>query len=45
MIFCPILQDEIFKIVNDQKSTGVRFYNGSNIYTTVVAEQARGDEK
>ena len=45
MIFCPILQDEIFKVVNDQKSIGVRFYNGSNIFCSMVGEQARGDEK
>ena len=42
MSLCPILQDEILKIVNDQKSIGVRFHNGSNIFCTVVGEQARG---
>ena len=39
---CPILKDEILKIVNDQKTIGVRFHNGSNIFCTVVGEQARG---
>ena len=42
MNMCPILKDEILKIVNDQKSIGVRFHNGSNIFCTVVGEQARG---
>lgn len=42
MALCPILQDEVLKIVNDQKSIGVRFHNGSNIFCTVVGEQARG---
>ena len=42
MSLCPILQDEILKIVNDQKTIGVRFHNGSNIFCTVVGEQARG---
>ena len=42
MTLCPILEDEILKIVNDQKTIGVRFHNGSNIFCTVVGEQARG---
>ena len=42
MTLCPILKDEILKIVNDQKTIGVRFHNGSNIFCTVVGEQARG---
>ena len=42
MRLCPILRDEIYKVDNNQKTIGVRFYNGSNIFATVVGEQARG---
>lgn len=42
MTLCPILRDEIYKIDNNQKTVGVRFYNGSDIFCTCVGEQSRG---